>query len=475
MVKTKLEAQLSEELDLEMGETIVVTEILNDGWCKGYKENGKEGIFPEGFITYQENEATDKVDKTLPTMSTHTVSNDSFPASAISGKIYKDFGEHFSNANQSIPEDPAPSYEDLFPDPTLPKIQVSTDYHPLGLKPYAITLYPFNSQFPNELSFEAGEVIELVRHIDNEWAEGTIDAVKGIFPISYVNVIVDCIESQNDVDCDDAPKTQDDLKIDDQVKVLFKFDAQMDGDINVSESEIVTIVEITDTNWVKVKNKSGDIGLCPRSYLSTEFEAQNEIFHDALEDFVVIRSQKEKPVEKEIEKKKRLSEPHRPAPPAPTPGRIPLQKQNNQDVPVTEETDKSSSAKQKKVDQRQNVITELYLTEKDYVRDLKMTYETFNLHNPSFLESKGIDVNTLFGNILEIIEVAEELLELIQRSMKGCDEDYQTIGPCFLKMADKMRIVYEKYCNNHEMSLALLQKVIIAIIFNLINLKKKNK
>lgn len=458
-MKTKLKAQLSEELDLDEGETVIVTEILSDGWCKGYKENGTAGIFPEGFISYQENLCEDEVDKNLPSTATHSIINDSFPVSAVSGKIYKDFGEHFSNENQSFPEEPAPNYEDLFPDTELPKLQVSSDYHPLGLKPYAISLYPFNSQFPNELSFEAGEVVELIRHIDNEWAEGVIGEVKGIFPISYVNVIVDCVESQNDVDHDDTPKTQDDLKIDDQVKVIYKFDAQMDGDLNVAEGEIVTVIELTDDDWVKVKNCRKEVGLCPRSYLTTDFEQQNEIFHDALDDFVVIRDQKEESVERETQESKRLSEPHRPAPPAPTPGRIPLQKQNNQDTPVKVECNESSASKQKKVDQRQNVITELYLTEKDYIRDLKMTYETFNLHNPSFLESKGIDVNTLFGNIAEITEVAEELLELIQRSMKGCDEDGQVIGPCFLKMADKMRITYEKYCNNHELSLALLQKV----------------
>jgi hypothetical protein len=57
--------------------------------------------------------------------------------------------------------------------------------------------------------------------------------------------------------------------------------------------------------------------------------------------------------------------------------------------------------RKKNAEQRQNVITELVLTEKEYVRDLKITYEIFNLHNPRLLEARGIDVKVVFGNILE--------------------------------------------------------------------------
>lgn len=470
-MKANLTAQLDEELDLVEGEIVTVTEILDDGWCRGYKDNGKEGIFPEGFITYQDDMNIDEVDNTR---NAAAVADNSFPSSAMSGQIYKDFGESYNYVPEARYDDPAPNYEDIFPEKSenhqVPKIEIASDYNPLGLKPYAISLFPFNAQFPNELSFEAGQVVELVKYIDNEWAEGMIDNVKGIFPVSYVNVIVDCVDSQDDVTHDDVAhddgvkeQDQDDLQSNDRVKVGYKFDAQMAGDLNVSEGEIVTVVE-ANNEWVSVRNDKGDTGLCPRSYLTADFEPSDDVFHDALDDYVVIRHGNKNTSDKEINKNKRLSEPHRPAPPAPSPGRVPLQKQNHQAMPPNGENNASSSTKQKKADQRQNVISELYVTEKDFVRDLKMTYETFHLHNPAFLESKGVDVTTLFGNISQITEVAEELLELIQRSMKGIDEDYQSIGPCFLKMSEKMRVAYGKYCSNHEASLGLLQKVILYII-----------
>ena len=33
------------------------------------------------------------------------------------------------------------------------------------------------------------------RYVDNEWLEGEVDGQRGIFPIAYVNVIVDCVSS----------------------------------------------------------------------------------------------------------------------------------------------------------------------------------------------------------------------------------------------------------------------------------------
>ena len=458
-MKTSLKAQLDEELDLKEGEIITITEILKDGWCKGCTENGKEGIFPENFVIFMDQENIDDTDKSI-------IKNEEIlPSIFVTKNSCQDLESTSNSVNQAqysdpLPNynDPLPNYNDIFPN-IKPKIEDHNDkLNSIGLKPYAISIYPFNGQFPNELCFESGQVIELLRYIDNEWVEGMIDSTIGIFPVSYVNVIVDCNEIQNYAIHEETQKTQESLQPNDRVKVEFTFEAQMDGDLNVFAGEIVEIVEVTNDDWITVKNDHGESGLCPRSYLINLLEDSNHNFQDALDDFVVLRNEEKDSQEREIENSKRVSEPHRPAPPAPSPGRIPLQKQTSSVTTLMPMTNNGSN-KEKKADQRQNVISELYLTEKDYVRDLKMTFETFHLHNPSFLESKGIEVNTLFGNISEIIEVAEEILELIQRAMKGFNEDNQSIGPCFLEMSEKMRSAYGKYCSNYELALGLMQKV----------------
>lgn len=465
-----MKAQLDEELDLTEGEIITVIEIVEDGWCLGVTEDNRKGTFPEAFVTYIENDSIDETDEI-----NITPTREPLPQSVQNGgHIYKDFGET-SNASYSIDE-PAPNYFDLFPEhesqnsQSLPEVEprasnyIDENPNPLGVEPYAITLYPFNAQFPNELSFESGEVVNLIKYIDSEWAEGLINSLKGIFPVSYVNIIVDCEKKKEEEifteeKLDTFPKQENVFEPEMSAKVEYTFKAQMDGDLSIEEGDIVKIVEVVNVDWIIVKNKDGQIGSCPSSYLNPLLEHATELFSDAVEDFVVIRSHEIDEAAGESKEVKRLSQPHRPAPPAPAPGRIPIQKQTN--IP----DDDVVSEKQKKADKRQNVISELVLTEKEFVRDLKVTYETFNLHNPSFLESRGIDVSTLFGNIEEVTRVAEELLDLMLKSMKGCDEEKQTIGPCFVEMADKMQNAYVKYCTNHEAAQVLLQKVFYSCYF----------
>lgn len=63
----------------------------------------------------------------------------------------------------------------------------------------------------------------------------------------------------------------------------------------------------------------------------------------------------------------------------------------------------SSFAYRKKIkEQRERVLKELLVTEREYCRDLRLTVEVFQLHDPYQLERKGVDVSTLFGNILEV-------------------------------------------------------------------------
>ncbi|KAF7394043.1 hypothetical protein HZH68_010862 [Vespula germanica] len=367
-------------------------------------------------------------------------------------------------------EDPAPNYFDIFPQFSTSKEKISEDNdrddnaNSFDVKPYAITLYPFNAQFPNELNFGIGEVVHLIKHVDSEWMEGSIDDNKGIFPISYVNIVVDCPEmkpKEEVLNREDNSTEYTLLEPGTMAKVEYTFKAQMDGDLNVTEGDIVTIISTANENWINVKNVNGEIGLCPRGYLSSSpiSEPSTDFTMDLLEDFVVLRDDKPSSLTDKEYKPKRLSEPHRPAPPAPAPGRMPLQS-SNKDLTTDNACapEISIAISEKKADQRQNVISELVLTEKEYVRDLTLTYETFNLSNPDFLKAKGIDVDVLFGNILEIIQVAEELLHEILRAMKGCDEQLQQVGTCFTKMANKLRVVYVKYCGNHEAALALLKK-----------------
>ena len=52
--------------------------------------------------------------------------------------------------------------------------------------------------------------------------------------------------------------------------------------------------------------------------------------------------------------------------------------------------------------QKRNILEELLSTEEDYVKDLRLMVEAFHLRDPSNLRGQGVDVECLFGNMVEV-------------------------------------------------------------------------
>jgi hypothetical protein len=160
----------------------------------------------------------------------------------------------------------------------------------LDVVPYGITLYPFYAQFDNELSFHEGEIVTLCRHVGRDWIEGKIDGKKGIFPKSYVNILVDCEDyvgdksynSLNDVlGCETYPDTK--LTPNLFARVLYNFNAQMNDDLTVNRNEVVFVVTEVNEDWCEVRNRSGKLGLCPRNYL-TPYLLPDELNSELLQE-----------------------------------------------------------------------------------------------------------------------------------------------------------------------------------------------
>lgn len=419
---------------------IVTIEEICDGMCRGSTEDGRVGFFPKDYVELIEDRTVSQ-DLDEPDQSPYK-NSEYYPTNHYVEATSLNYTEQQNSLNFPCTDQP-PSFYDLYPElrkePSTSNVEDNAQEdvpHPLGTQPYAITLYPFTAQYLNELSFKTGELVILKDYVNQHWLEGSIGDKSGIFPISYVEVVVDLPRKESATE-KQVPAATENLALEPgtMMRVEYTYTAQMAGDLSVVEDEFVTLVEVVNDDWVTVKNATGDTGICPKEYLTVKPKGE--------EDFVELRNRNANDV-KDNASADRLSEPHRPAPPAPAPDRTPLHADNSKD---------------KNAFQRQNVIGELVLTEKDYVKDLKMTYEVFSLYDPTVLESRGVDVKVLFGNLEEIMHVAEDFLDAILRAMKGRDEESQTIGPCFVEFSDKLFNVYKKYCGNHTAALELLKKV----------------
>ena len=91
---------------------------------------------------------------------------------------------------------------------------------------------------------------------------------------------------------------------------------------------------------------------------------------------------------------------------------------------------RKSICDQKQFEMRQNIISELLKTENDYVTSLTLCLKTFS-------ESKGcpaiLDLNVLFGNAHEVVQLSQKLLALLEVNVEERSFDEQVVGMCFYK------------------------------------------
>ena len=84
-----------------------------------------------------------------------------------------------NKSNYSIKASPLPS-------PVRSPARTPTDTR----GPCCQALYDFDAENENELNFKEGDIIQLVTKVDDNWYEGSINGRTGLFPVSYVQVLV---------------------------------------------------------------------------------------------------------------------------------------------------------------------------------------------------------------------------------------------------------------------------------------------
>jgi hypothetical protein len=239
-----LRAQLDDELSFVCGDRINILHDLGDGFAIG-SIGDRIGQFPLSFVKVINASSESEVIHELNTKASETSPTASVKNS--SGKGWKK-----SHARKS-------SY-------TL----LNTRSLDTSVAAYCSTLYPFaGNAASGELSFEAGEIVHLLSHVNEEWLYGQLDNRYGIFPASYVDIIVDCTTADEPPAISSSkgeiPKSPEEI----YGRILYDFHpaAGSADEIDVCEGDTVTVLQKCGPHWLEVRHDDGRIGLCPTAYV----------------------------------------------------------------------------------------------------------------------------------------------------------------------------------------------------------------
>ncbi|XP_055933569.1 dynamin-binding protein-like [Argiope bruennichi] len=224
-VKMNLKAQIDEEMDLYQDEIVTIIEEVDKGWYRG-ECNGRQGIFPASFVTI--------------------ITEDNVPSISEPATI--------ASTNNIIQNDNHTGYDCINS----------------GIRPYGRTTYPFKAEYANELSFQGGEIVNLIRYVDDNWLEGEIDGKVGIFPANFINIVVDCPKSKEGCSESKENGNDNDMNLfpeDTYGRVKYDFNPQLEGDVTLKEGDTVTLIRKVDSNWYEVVTDNGETGICPESYI----------------------------------------------------------------------------------------------------------------------------------------------------------------------------------------------------------------
>ncbi|GAB1611131.1 dynamin-binding protein-like isoform X2 [Argonauta hians] len=234
--------QLDEELGFKAGDLITILEMVDNDWYIG-ECRGKQGMFLTSCVEFLNAGLTSKT-YPKPYVSSSSLSKTTAASFNISRTSHTYNSENTRSYDSSV-------------------------------TPYARTLYSFTAQAANELTFGANEIILLLCHVDSQWIKGELDGKTGIFPASYVDIIVDCPHldsdlpsiSQTSTDKLAATSATDCQQEECYGLVKYDFKAETSGDLNLKEGDTITIIQQVDQNWFLAKKEDNEIGHCPVNHI----------------------------------------------------------------------------------------------------------------------------------------------------------------------------------------------------------------
>merc|ERR1719342_1484881 len=427
------EARNADELSFNANDIIMVHpgQDHEPGWLGG-ELNGNVGWFPESYAERFMENGTD---------------NSLQPIAEVA--------ENGSDTSswQDVSAEPEPVQETAAKEePAAPAAEALIEKY--------ISVYPYSSDEPGDLSFEAGEKITVTAK-SGDWWTGTTGDRSGVFPFNYVEPYVE-------------DKSGKKLEL---ATVIAPYDATSKEQLSLAKGQMIIIKKKSDTGWWQGELQSGGkgkkraVGWFPASYVKLlagseaapaegqsapaqegsatsngsggekytamfTYTAQyeDELSFEAGETVTVLNKDEADWWKGECNGKT---------------GVFPSNYVEPLKFQLSEEEQK-----------RQNLIKELYQTEESYVDNLKLVYEVFikTIRDAKLLSKKEMSI--LFINWKELIVTNNKLLMSLRiRQRQSMEQQQSSIGDILCENFPGMT-AYIRFCSSQMSAAALLQNLV---------------
>lgn len=245
-----------DDLPFPEGAVIKLVERVDGEWYKG-EYNGRTGIFPKGYVEVLE-DLSAKPTSVSPALS--LVSSDNLATALYDFDAAEDGELSFKEGNRikivgKFNEDwyigTLNGKQGRFPANFVDKVptDMSSNSEPAikSVEPHAFVQYDFDAEGDEELSLKAGETVLLLEKIGNDWLKGRYRGKDGIFPKSFVEVIVD------------LPQKKQQTKTTGVGKARYEFKGETNEDLSFREGDTIELIRYINSEWMvgKLKGKTG--------------------------------------------------------------------------------------------------------------------------------------------------------------------------------------------------------------------------
>lgn len=158
------------------------------------------------------------------------------------------------------------------------KPTVRLNIHPIYK---ALALHSFYAQSNRELSFKKGDIILVLRRINDDWLEGEHQGFIGIFPLNHVELFP--IEQNDEINHQEKIE-----EIEGEAIVKYDFIPQKTFELQLRKGDKVILLRRLDDNWYEGRLNHIE-GIFPAAYVETLREPPN----DAIENVEPIQSIKQ--------------------------------------------------------------------------------------------------------------------------------------------------------------------------------------